>query len=91
MSSTILCAEVMELSKKKCLVLWSLHSSEVWRQETNSHVKSESGKCYEKKKDKKMEGIMVLRLLFYTVWSEKVLGEVASERVEGRTDWRVEV
>lgn len=34
---------------------------------------------------------MVVRLPFYTVWSEKVLREVVSERAEGRTDWRLEV
>lgn len=92
MPGTILCAKIMELSKTRSLVLWSLHSSGVWRQKTNSHIKSESGKCYEKKsKDKRTEGIMVARLSFYTVWSEKVVGEVASERAQGRMDWRLEV
>lgn len=41
MPDTILC-------KTKSLVLWSLHSSGIWRQKTNSNIKPESGKCYEK-------------------------------------------
>ena len=42
-------------------VLWSLYSSRVWRQRTNSHTKSEAGESNEIKKDKSTEGIMVVR------------------------------
>lgn len=61
--NTILCAEAMEFSKTKSLVLQSLHSSGVRRQKTNCHVKSENGKRYEKNKDKRIERIPVVRLL----------------------------
>ena len=62
-----ICAEATEFSKITSLVIWNSHSSGVWSQKTNRHVKSER-----KAKGERMEGIMAVRLLVYIVGSEKL-------------------